>query len=193
VRGDAEKMSVLDVTVYATLPYQDANWEYEAEPQYDDADPDWHDLDFEVRISGEQATVPGAYWGGSVTLWDAALDSGTASVTTVGGPGAVVTFVFEPTGPMLDQTDGETQTYQVPVEDLQSIDDVPIGPYNVTAYVTRADGSTFAVVFVGDDAQLYAAQSVDFFADGMTTDTEMLQVAPDPAAQTVGYGTAVTR
>jgi Hsp70 protein len=192
VRGDAEKMQVLDVYLYVTLPYQGEKWMYEAAPKDpDNADPDWHNLDFEVRISGENAIVPGAYWGGSVNLWDAAFDSGTASVTTVGGPGAVVTFVFAPTGPMLDQTEGETQTYQVPVEDLQSIDDIPIGPYSVTAYVTRADGSTFPVVFVGDDDQLYASQSVDFFGDGMTADTEMLQIAPDPSS--VGYATAVTR
>ena len=144
-----------------------------------------------MRISGELTQVPGAYWGGSVTLWDAAFDHAVPSIATIGGPGAVVTFVFEPAGPMLDETEGKTRTYQVPVENLQTIEDVPIGPYNVTAYVTRADGSTFAVVFVGEDGQLYASQAVDFFGDGMTVDSEMLQLAPDPAA--VSYGAAVTR
>jgi hypothetical protein len=187
VRGDAEKMSVLGVTAYADLPYQDTVWSYQLVPLYDDADPDYHALDFQIRIDGAIDESSESLYGGTVYVEEAVVEDGdsTIALSDAAGPGAVLTLYFTPIGPRLDGTEAEEYVFELPVESLDASDDlqdIPVGPYEVRGDVTRADGTQFAVVFEDLDDELYETALVDFWDTPTDTGYESLYVTPDPAA-----------
>ncbi len=175
VNGDPDKLNPTAIYVSATLNYAGQKWEYQLEQIDQSGNFDYKHLDFKVGLSGEH--------GGVLTPLDFTYEGGDpGSVVAAGGNGAVLVLYLEPiTGKLVDGTDAKSLRYEVPLDDLQPIEGIPVARYSVRAEVLRPDGSGFGVLFTDGEGNLVPQLEVNFAGQTPDPEGKTLLIAPDPA------------